>query len=34
MPKIAKWDDLPGAIRRRLIQRMHDRSVCLTGGKP
>ncbi len=29
MPKIAKWDDLPPAVRGHLIQRMHERSISL-----
>ncbi|MEO5925944.1 MAG: hypothetical protein ABIR70_19145 [Bryobacteraceae bacterium] len=27
MPKIAKWDDLPAAVRRHLIERLNDRSI-------
>lgn len=27
MPKIQTWDHLPEAIRRHLIERMHDRSI-------
>ncbi len=29
MPKIAKWDDLPAAVRRHLIERLHDRSISI-----
>jgi hypothetical protein len=29
MPRIAKWDDLPAAVRRHLIERMRDRQITL-----
>ena len=29
MPKIERWDKLPPAIRRHLINRMRDRSISL-----
>ena len=29
MPKIARWSDLPPAIRQHLIDRMHDRSISI-----
>lgn len=29
MPKIAKWDDLPAAVRRHLIERLHDRQITV-----
>lgn len=29
MPKIAKWDDLPVAIRQHLIERMHERKITI-----
>jgi len=29
MPKIARWDQLPGAVRQHLIDRMRDRSISL-----
>jgi len=27
MPKIEKWDNLPEALRRHLVERMRDRSI-------
>lgn len=27
MPQIATWSEMPAAVRRHLIQRMHDRSI-------
>lgn len=27
MPKIAKWNDLPPAVRQHLIERMHERKI-------
>ena len=29
MPKIERWDQLPGAVRQHLIDRMRDRSISL-----
>ena len=29
MPKIAKWADLPLAVRQHLVDRMRDRSITL-----
>ncbi len=30
MPKISRWDDLPGAVRQHLIDRMRDRAISLS----
>jgi hypothetical protein len=29
MPKISRWDKLPGRLREHLIDRMRDRSITL-----
>ena len=29
MPKIARWDDLPAAVRQHFIDRMRDRSITI-----
>jgi hypothetical protein len=29
MPKIERWDQLPGAVRQHLIDRMRGRSISL-----
>jgi hypothetical protein len=29
MLRIATWDDLPGAVRQHLIDRMRDRSISI-----
>ncbi len=29
MPKIARWSDLPLAVRKHLAERMHDRSISI-----
>jgi hypothetical protein len=29
MPQIETWPRIPAAIRDRLVERMHDRNVCL-----
>lgn len=29
MPKIEGWSKLPSAVRRHLIERMHDRSISI-----
>ncbi|HEX7363210.1 MAG TPA: hypothetical protein VF283_22190 [Bryobacteraceae bacterium] len=30
MPKIERWDNLPPAVRRHLIDRMHDRAISIS----
>ena len=27
MPRIARWENLPDAVRRHLVDRMRDRSI-------
>ncbi|HET9322223.1 MAG TPA: hypothetical protein VFO27_20695 [Bryobacteraceae bacterium] len=29
MPKIERWDNLPGAVRRHLIDRMRERAISI-----
>jgi hypothetical protein len=29
MPKIERWDNLPVAVRRHLLERMRDRSISI-----
>jgi hypothetical protein len=30
MPKINHWDDLPGAVRQHLVERMRDRAISIS----
>ena len=30
MPKIARWDDFPEAVRQHLVERMRDRAISIT----
>jgi len=29
MPRIARWSQIPAAVRQHLIQRMHDRKISV-----
>lgn len=29
MPRIANWSQLPDAVRRHLVERMHERSISI-----
>ena len=29
MPKIARWENFPEAVRQHLIDRMHDRAITI-----
>lgn len=29
MPRIARWENLPDAVRRHLVDRMRDRSISI-----
>jgi hypothetical protein len=31
MPQIETWDNLPVAVRQHLVERMHDRSISISG---